>query len=131
MRDERQLVAHVAKELRCPSGCRRGIGLSGCLPAHAPARILAPMPGSGPIDPTVIWNAIHGGATYSGGLLDGQHLRVATSGAWELTSQSALTLAQNGYAKLAAGTIANGYLVVGTTRYKLAPVGGTADAVLA
>lgn len=90
-----------------------------------------PPPGSGPIDPTVVWNAIHNGAVYANGLLDGQHLKVSTSNAWELTSQTALTLAQNGYNKLSAGTLSNGFIIVASTRYKLVPSGATADAVLA
>lgn len=89
------------------------------------------MPGSGPIDPTKIWNAIKGGATYSNGLLGGQHLRVATSNAWELTTTNACTLTQGGYDKLNAGTIVGGYIVSGGGRYKLAQVGSTADAVAA
>lgn len=91
----------------------------------------ARMPGSGPIDPTLIWNAVHAGVSYSNGLLGGQHLRVNTANAWELTTTTALTLTPNGYAKLSVGIVQNGYIVAGGTRYKLAVVGSTADAVTA
>ena len=89
----------------------------------------ARMPGSGPIDPTLIWNAIHNGAIYSNGLLNGQCLRVSTANAWELTTTTALTLTPNGYAKLSVGIVQNGYIVAGGARYRLAQIGSTADAV--
>lgn len=108
-----------------------GAALRDFLQPWRSARIRAGMPGSGPIDPTIIWNAIHNGATYANGLLNGQHLAISPLNAWLLSSSGTYTLTQNGYDKLSAGTVSNGYIVAGGVRYKLAPVGSTADAVLA
>lgn len=90
-----------------------------------------PPPGSGPIDPTLIWNAIQNGATYSNGLLNGQHLAVSPLNAWVLSTSGTRTLTQDGYTKLAFGTIQNGYIIVAGRRYRLADTGTTADAILA
>lgn len=91
------------------------------------------MPGSGPIDPTIVWNAIHNGATYANGLLDGQHLTVTPLSAWALATGGQYTLTQNGYDKLQAATAvpSGGYFWVSRVRYELAAVGSTADAVAA
>lgn len=82
------------------------------------------MPGSGPIDPEKIWQAVHDGASYSGGLLDGQHITITTQNAWALTSGGGYTLSASAYAALQQGTIRNALIVLATTSCKLAPSAG-------
>jgi hypothetical protein len=85
------------------------------------------MPGSGPIDPDNIFQAIHNGAVYSNGLLDGQWCRA--NAVWELSAVAGDTLHADAYRALYTGTVSGGIITASGQRYQLASVNG--EAVLA
>lgn len=82
------------------------------------------MPGSGPIDPDNIFQAIHNGAVYSNGLLDGQWCLAGA--VWTLSTTAADTLHADAYRAMYGGTVANGYIVSGGVRHKLVSLNGQA-----
>ncbi len=83
------------------------------------------MPGSDPIPPLAIFNAIHNGATYADGLLDGRHVEVKDD-AWQLTTDTACTLHAAAYEAMQLGTIEGALIKVGDARHRLEAVGGVA-----
>lgn len=83
------------------------------------------MPGSDPIPPLAIFTAIHNGANYSAGLLDGQHVEVKDD-AWQLTTDTACTLHAAAYEAMYLGTIEGALIKVGDVRHRLEAVGGVA-----
>lgn len=91
------------------------------------------MPG-GPIDPEILFNAIHGGATW-----DNDHLvlhitspavsvwLVVNDDAWDVREQPAILISRETFDAIAAATACtNGVLVIGGARKRLAAVNGWA-----
>lgn len=84
------------------------------------------MPG-GPIDPDIIANAIHGGATWTSNHLTvagaSKWLAIDTAGRWILNASPACLIDEDTYNAIrTALPPVGGYFTIGTERRKLAPV---------
>lgn len=88
------------------------------------------MPGSDPIPPTKIWQAIQDGADYRAGILmvDNVANRLAiVSGEWALDANGGgYSLQSEAYSAMKTGTVEGGYIVNGERKRRLVPAGSLA-----